>query len=100
MLNSSRLHQANATSENPSKESKEVISHEQYGHFAVQNFQKLEDDNQLVEGYDYYKSKDIDFCESCTEGKHHRSKFPVKGTQRTKRPLDLLHSDVSGKMKA
>ena len=54
----------------------------------------------LVDGYDYEKTKDIDFCESCTEGKHHRSTFPVKESERGKEPLDLVHSDVCGKMGA
>ncbi|CAB4011148.1 Retrovirus-related Pol poly from transposon TNT 1-94 [Paramuricea clavata] len=49
---------------------------------------------------DYDKSKDIDFCESCAERKHHRSKFPVNESQRAKMPLDLVHSDVCGKMSA
>ena len=99
-LNCSRAHQANATSESPSQESKEVICHKRYGQLGVQILLKLENDNQLVEGYDYDKSKDIDFCESYTEGKHHRSKFPVNENERAKRPLGFLHSDVSGEMKA
>ena len=92
-------HHANPTVESSSVASKEVTWHKRYGHLGVQNVQKLAKEN-LVDGYDYDKTKDIDFCESCTEGKHHRSTFPVKESERGKEPLDLVHSDVCGKMGA
>ena len=98
-LNCARAHKANATSEDPNQESKEVIWHKRYGHLGVQNLQKLAKDN-LVDGYDYDKSKNIDFCESCTEGKHHRSKFPVDRSECAKESLELVHSDVCGKINA
>ena len=79
--------------------SKEVTWHKRFGHLGVQNLQKLAKEN-LVDGYDYDKSKDIDFLESYAEGKHHRSKFPVNKSERVKTPLDLVHSDVCGKMSA
>ena len=40
-LNCARAHKANATSEDPKQESKEVIWHKRYGHLGVQNLQKL-----------------------------------------------------------
>ena len=92
-------HHANPTVESSSVASKEVTWHKRYGHLGVQNLQKLAKEN-LVDGYDYDKTKDIDFCESCTEGKHHRSTFLVKESERGKEPLDLVHSDVCGKMGA
>jgi hypothetical protein len=52
----------------------------------------------LVYGFDYDKSKYIDLCESCVDGKHRRSKFPVNGGERAKEPLDLVYSVVCGKM--
>ena len=61
----------------------------------MQSLQKLAKDN-MVNGYDYDKSKDIDFCESCTEGKHHRIKFLVKESGHAKEPLGTVHSDVCG----
>ena len=54
----------------------------------------------MVSGYDYDVSKEIGFCESCTEGKHRRSQFPTIGGQRSEEPLGLVHSDVCGKMNA
>jgi hypothetical protein len=96
-LNCMNSHQANSTEGYSSVGSKEVTWDKRFGHLGVQNLQKLEKEN-LVDDYD--KSKDIDFCESCAEGKHHRSKFPVNESQRAKTPLDLVHSDVCGKMSA
>ena len=61
--------------------------------------QKLAKD-ELVNGYDYDVSKEIGFCEKCAEGKHHRSQFPTGGGKRSEKPLDLVHSDVCGKMNA
>ena len=51
----------------------------------------------LVDGFDYDVSKVINFCESCTEGKH-RQKFPTSSETTTEKPLDLVHSDVCGKI--
>ena len=36
----------------------------------------------------------------CAEGKHHKNHFPTSGSKRTKEPLDLVHSDVCGKVNA
>ena len=43
-------------------------------------------------------TQDIGVSEPCAEGKHHRSKFPTAGGKRGKEILDLVHSDVCGKM--
>ena len=77
--------------------SPEAIWHRRYGHLGARNLQKLARD-QLVDGFDYDASKEIGFCESCMEGKHHRSPFPTSGTKRSKNVLELVHSDVCGKM--
>ena len=47
----------------------------------------------LVDGF---ASKHLNFCEPCTEGKHHCSPFPVGGGKRAGELLDLVHSDVCG----
>ena len=52
----------------------------------------------MVDGFDYDSSKDIDFCESCVEGKIHRFPFPTDGGKQADEPLELIHSDVCGKM--
>lgn len=41
--------------------------------------------------------KNITFCETCPLGKQHRTKFPLSST-RANEPLDLVHSDLCGKM--
>ena len=43
-------------------------------------------------------TKEINFCESCVEGKHHRRHFPTIGGKRSVEPLGLVHSDVCGKI--
>lgn len=53
--------------------------------------------DQLVDGFDYSCKKKASFCESCVEGKHYRSIFSVS-EMRAKEPLDLIHSDVCGKI--
>lgn len=88
----SRKEQANPAKE----ETKENIWHRRFGHLGIQNLLRLARD-RLVDGFDFDMSKKIDFCEMCTEGKHHRSHFPTSSS-RAKEPLGLVHSDVCGKM--
>ena len=80
-------------------ESKEEVWHRRFGHLGVRNLQKLAKD-ELVSGYDYDVSKDIGFCELCTEGKHHRSQFPANTGKRSKELLGLVHGDICGKINA
>ena len=87
------------TVENQSWESKEQVWHRRFGHLEVRNLKKLAKD-RLVDGFDYDESKEICFCESCAEGKHHRSQSPTSGCKRSEEPLGLVHSDVCGKMGA
>ena len=53
-----------------------------------------------MDGFDFYVSEQLGFCEMCAEGKHHKNHFPTSGSKRTKEPLDLVHSDVCGKVNA
>ena len=45
----------------------------------------------------YDPSNEIGFCETCIGGKHHRGPFASSTTQTTQ-ILELVHSDVCGKM--
>lgn len=82
------------------QESKESVWHRRYGHLGVQNMQKLVRDN-LVKGLDYDHSKEVgDVCEACIGGKLKKTPFQVSGSERAAEPLDLVHSDVCGKMNA
>ena len=70
--------------------------HCRYGHLGAQALKQLAVQG-LVDGFDYDSSK---FCEPCTKGKHHRSSFPKDGGRRAEKPLDLVHTDVCGKLNA
>ena len=71
--------------------------YKRYGHLGVTNLDKLATDN-LVDGLDYNVSDKLEFCEACVDGKHHRTKFPTGGGNRSDTLLGLVHSDVCGKM--
>ena len=73
--------------------------HSRYGHLGEQNLSKLAN-NEMVSGLGYKKKvKDkMDFCEPCAEGKQQHTKFPKDGSIRAKNVLDLVHTDVCGKM--
>ena len=79
------------------KPSKNKIWHSRYGHLGSKNLRKLAEEN-LVEGLDYGKSENPELCKPCVEGKHHKQKFPKVGGTRAKELLDLVHTDVCGKM--
>ena len=82
----------------PEPELKEIMWHRHYGHLGVQGLQKLTRDN-LVRGHGYKHSNDTtDFCEACIKGKHKKSPFQVHGSRRATELLDLVHSDVCGKL--
>ena len=65
----------------------------------MRNLQKLAKE-KLVDDFDFKASRETSFCESCVEGKHHSSRFPVDGGKRSSEPLGLVHSDVCGKINA
>lgn len=88
-----KSHVANATEST----SKEKLWHRRYGHLGEQNLQRIAK-NKLVDEFDFNVSKSIGFCESCVNGKHHRSSFP-KSKSKTSEPLEIVHFDVCGKMR-
>ena len=75
----------------------EDIWHRQFGYLGTGSLQKLAKDH-LVEGFDYNVRKGGSFSESCVEGKHLRSIFPVNKGKRSQEPLYIVHSDVCGKI--
>ena len=78
------------------KKSKEKLLHRRYGHLGEQNLQNIARE-ELVRRFDYDASKQIGFCETCVGGKHQRTPFASSTTQ-TSEVLELVHSDVCGKM--
>ena len=53
---------------------------------------------KLVEGFSYDSSNKLSFCEPCAYAKNHRTTFPKNETRRHPEILDLVHSDVCGKL--
>ena len=81
---------------NTVQEFKERLWHRRYGHIGEHNLRKMAK-HKLVEQFDYNSVNNIGFCESCIGGKHHRSSFETSKSRATE-PLELVHSDVCGKM--
>ena len=77
-------------------ETKEDVWHKRYGHLGISSLQKLANEN-LVDGFDFSLSQDLTFCEACPQGKQHRNKF-TSSSNRAHKLLDLVHSDLCGKM--
>lgn len=44
--------------------------------------------------------KKLSICEACIGSKHKKTPFQVNESERATQPLDLVHSDVCGKMNA
>lgn len=84
---------------NSCKQSKQHLWHRRYGHLGVNNLRRLAKE-KLVDEFDYCVSKPIDFCEPCLKGKHQRSRFPPCSERKTTKPLELVHSDVCGKLES
>ena len=80
-----------------SQELKEDKWHRRFGHLGMRSLQTLAK-GKLVTGFDYDYSNEISFCQACVEGKLHKSQFPATGGKRAKQPLELVHSDVCGKI--
>ena len=77
-------------------DTKEDIWHKRFGHLGVGSLLKLAREG-LADGFDFDASRKLTFCEMCPLGKQHRTKFPSSST-RADEPLDLVHSDLCGKM--
>ena len=73
-----------------------TLWHRRFGHLSGQALHKLSRD-KLVHGLDCTLSDQVDFCEACVNGKHKRAPFKSRSSKSTK-PLELVHSDVCGKM--
>ena len=72
------------------KDSTEKLWHRRYGHLGERIAKE-----KLVEQFNYDAANKIGFCETCVGGKHHRS----SSTSQTTEALELVHSDVCGKIR-
>ena len=77
--------------------SKVDLWHRRYGHLGVKSLQQLSR-HKMVEEFDYNASNNISFCESCLKGKQQRSQSPLHSERKRSKPLELIHSDVCGKI--
>ena len=77
--------------------SNEDLWHKRYGHLGYDGLRRLAAE-RLVDGFDFNCKKQISFCEACTKGKQHKSPFLVGGGTRAEGMLDLVHTDVCGKL--
>ena len=77
-------------------DTKEDIWHRRFGYLGISSLQKLARE-QLADGFDFDATRKLTFCESCPQGKQHRTKFSPS-SRRAEEPLDLVHSDLCGKM--
>lgn len=70
--------------------------HRRFGHLGSQALTKLE---KMVNGLTLTRSAEVasGVCVPCADGKQHRTPFQ-EGTRKTSRVLELVHSDVCGKM--
>ena len=69
--------------------------HLRFGHLNV-NDVKLLHDQKMVTGMMLGSSDDVAGCHGCALGKSSRNPFPKKSTQKSTKPLQLVHSDVCG----
>ena len=77
-------------------ENKERLWHRRFGHRNEQSMRKLVKKG-LVNQLDYDTSGEIGICEACIGGKQCKNSFQRSETS-TSMPLELVHSDVCGKM--
>ena len=76
--------------------SDEILWHRRFCHLGINNVRKLIS-KELVDGIDFKITKDSYVCENCNDGKIHRTPFPIRESNEHK-VLDLIHSDVCGKL--
>lgn len=72
--------------------------HQRLAHLNAQQLKQLVLKEMAI-GIKIPKSANTSFCEGCVEGKIHRKPFKSIGEIRTKRRLQLVHSDVCGPMR-
>ena len=80
-----------------SKQSEEELWHSRFCHLGIDNIRKMNSKKMFL-GMDYSINENHFFCKNCVDGKIHRTPFPKISSKEVRKPLDLIHSDVCGKM--
>ncbi|XP_024177774.1 uncharacterized protein LOC112183641 [Rosa chinensis] len=70
--------------------------HKRFCHLNLQGL-KLLQQNSMVNGLPKIEATS-DSCEGCIMGKQHRLPFPKQSSGRAKAPLELVHTDICGRM--
>ena len=70
--------------------------HRRLAHINPEKLRKMFNDG-LVKGLKIDGSAELDFCEACQIGKQPKKPFPKKAS-RTKKILEIVHSEVCGPM--
>ena len=95
--NDDTVHQACPSSEQ--SDAKGTIWHRRLGYLGAHRMQELAR-SKMEQGMDFDKKQEFGFCECCIQGKSHRLPFQLSTTRRSNYPLELIHSDVCGKIGA
>ena len=74
----------------------DMLWHRRFCHLGIDNLKKVCNGN-LVKGVDCIVNSLGVVCPNCCDGKIKQTPFPIGGRQGLK-PLDLIHSDVCGKI--
>lgn len=69
--------------------------HRRFGHLNKNTLLELFK-NKIVDGLPTTYSKELGFCGTCVKAKFTRLPYPSYEKQRSRRPLELIHSDVCG----
>ena len=77
-------------------ESDELLWHRRFCHLGAQNLRKLKSKNMVL-GLDFNISSNP-MCEHCVEGKLCKTPFPTSTSSKIRKPFQLIHSDVCGKI--
>ena len=80
-----------------SSDSTADLWHKRYGHLSFTSMNKLAR-KDLVTDFGYKTNSSNGFCEACVEGKQTRNSFKAKDGIASTELLELIHSDVCGKM--
>ncbi|CAL2229802.1 unnamed protein product [Prunus armeniaca] len=71
--------------------------HKRLGHLNERSMKLLENQG-MVHGLPHLEQMSV-VCDGCMQGKQHRDSFPLESTWRASNPLELVHTDICGRMK-
>lgn len=72
-----------------------MLWHRRYGHLNQAMLVSLSN-KHIVNGLPTWKNKDLGFCEPCIKGKMSKLPYHSVVLPKSRRPLELVHSDVCG----